>query len=97
MSNELTHYGVLGMRWGHRKNKTKTSKSTDGEKTNAKGKKVAKAILIGVGGLTTINVTAALGGHLAGKYFGKHVFDDNPSKTTQIISQWVENELRKGS
>ena len=42
MNNELMHYGVLGMKWGHRKAKTATSGSTAKTSKNARKQRKQK-------------------------------------------------------
>lgn len=57
---ELYHHGVLGMRWGHRKQQptSSTRSSSDAAAKAARRKKIAKRVAIGVG------AAAAIGGGL---------------------------------
>lgn len=61
---ELYHYGVPGMKWGHKRgpkspsksNQTKTKKELTPEQKQARNKKIAAGVLAGVGAATVAAV-----------------------------------------
>lgn len=73
MDNELKHYGVLGMKWGHRKtklsNKPDDKLSKDAKTKVRKGIKVATAVL-GVAGGVAISALLIKNAHVVGQREG---------------------------
>lgn len=89
VNGELYHYGVPGMRWGHKRGpkitspqpkqtKTKTELTPEQKQAkNAKGKKIAAGVIAGVGAVT---VTA-----LAVKYAKKQ------KRAVQVVKKYFND------
>ena len=105
MYNELYHYGVKGMRWGHRKSRTSSGSggrsSKSGSSSSGSGKKkmsTAKKIAIGaaiVGGTALV----AYGGYkLSERNFNKHLQSrDLANAIAKLNSDLYAKSLQKQS
>ena len=61
VNGELYHYGIPGMRWGHKKGPKKSEKSVKKSKTKSKlskGKKIAAGVLAGIGAAGVAGIAA---------------------------------------
>lgn len=91
--DELKHYGVLGMRWGHRKRQEKTSKDTsDSEQDTKKGLTDKQKKAIKVGAVAAASILAVYGGY---KLSQNQAFRNSVSKVVNKKSNDEADRLIK--
>lgn len=95
MENELFHYGVLGMKWGVRRSRPKSTSrsSTRSEKTKKRikvAKQIGKAVLPTVA-LSAITYTMAKQTSASGRSFVNSYVSANGSKTMSSLKNELNN------
>lgn len=95
MENELYHYGVLGMKWGVRRARPKSTSrsSTCSEKTKKRikvAKQIGKAVLPTVA-LSAITYTMAKQTSASGRSFVNSYVSANGSKTMSSLKNELNN------